>query len=175
MWVANGERLTEESFNRYRKTGGMVIAFAVPQDVLDACIVSPLTAIATDGLLEKGKGHPRASGTYSLVLGRYVRERKLLTWNEAIRKMTLMPAKRLEARVPMMKSKGRLRVGADADITVFDPEHVLDRSTFEEPGRYSEGIRFVLVGGTLVVRDGVLKDGALPGQPIRAPVASQTK
>ena len=160
MWVANGERLTEESFNRYRKSGGMVIAFAVPQDVFDACILSPLTAIATDGLLEKGKGHPRASGTYSLVLGRYVRERKLLTWNEAIRKMTLMPAKRLEARVPMMKSKGRLRVGADADITVFDPEHVIDRSTFEEPGRYSEGIRFVLVGGTFVVRDGALQDGA---------------
>jgi len=174
MWVATGERLTEDSFNRYRKTGGMVIAFAIPQPVLDACIVSPLTAIATDGLLEKGKGHPRASGTYSLVLGRYVRERKLLTWNEAIRKMTLMPAKRLEARVPMMRSKGRLRVGADADITVFDPEHVIDRSTFEEPGRYSEGIRFVLVEGQFVVRDGALQDGA-PGQPIRAPIATQTK
>ena len=131
MWVATGERLTEESFNRYRKIGGMVIAFAVPQTVVDACVVSPMTTIATDGLLEKGKGHPRASGTYSLVLGRYVRERKLLTWQEAIRKMTLLPAKRLEARVPMMKSKGRLRVGADADITVFDPERVIDRSTFE--------------------------------------------
>jgi dihydroorotase len=174
MWVATGERLTEESFNRYRKIGGFVIAFAVPQSAVDACVVSPLTAIATDGLLENGKGHPRASGSYSLVLGRYVRERKLLTWPDAIRKMTLMPAKRLEARVPMMRSKGRLRVGADADITVFDPEHVIDRSTFEEPGRYSEGIRFVLVGGTFVVRDGALQDGA-PGQPIRAPVATQLK
>jgi N-acyl-D-aspartate/D-glutamate deacylase len=88
--------------------------------------------------------------------------------------MTLMPAKRLEARVPMMRSKGRIRVGADADITVFDPEHVIDRSTFEEPGRYSEGIRFVLVGGNFVIRDGALQDGA-PGQPIRAPIATQTK
>ena len=174
MWVATGERLTEESFNRYRKIGGFVIAFVVPQAAVDACVVSPLTAIATDGLLENGKGHPRTSGTYSLVLGRYVRERKLLTWQEAIRKMTLLPAKRLEARVPMMQSKGRLRVGADADITVFDPEHVIDRSSYEEPGRYSEGIRFVLVAGTLVVRDGALQDG-LPGQPIRAPVASQPK
>src|SRR5262245_11589656 len=133
-----------------------------------------MTAIATDGLVENGKGHPRTSGSYSLVLGRYVRERKLLTWQDAIRKMTLIPAKRLEARVPMMKSKGRLRVGADADITVFDPEHVIDRSTYEAPGRYSEGIRFVLVGGTFVVREGALKDGA-PGQPIRAPVVSQLK
>jgi N-acyl-D-aspartate/D-glutamate deacylase len=174
VWVATGERLTEESFNRYRKVGGFVIAFVTPESAVDACVISPQTAIATDGLLEKGQGHPRTSGTYSLVLGRYVRERKLLTWQEAIRKMTLMPAKRLEARVPMMKAKGRLRVGADADITVFDPEQVVDRSTYEEPGRYSEGIRFVLVGGTFVVRDGALKDGA-PGQPIRAPIASQPK
>jgi dihydroorotase len=174
LWVATGERLTEESFNRYRKTGGFVISFVPPQAVVDTCVVSPVTTIATDGLLENGKGHPRASGTYSLVLGRYVRERRLLTWQEAIRKMTLMPAKRLEARVPMMKSKGRLRVNGDADITIFDPEHVIDRSTFEEPGRYSEGIRFVLVGGTFVVRDGALQNGA-PGQPIRAPLATQLK
>ena len=115
----------------------MVIAFVAPQAVVDACVLSPLSTIATDGLLQNGQGHPRSSGTYSLVLGRYVRERKLLTWPDAIRKMTLMPAQRLEARVPMMKTKGRLRVGADADITVFDPEHVIDRSTYKEPGRYS--------------------------------------
>jgi N-acyl-D-aspartate/D-glutamate deacylase len=152
----------------------MVIAFVTPESAIDACVISPLTAIATDGLLQNGKGHPRASGAYALVLGRYVRERKLLTWQEAMRKMTLMPATRLELRVPMMKSKGRLRVGADADITVFDPEHVIDRSTYEEPGRYSEGIRFVLVGGTFVVRDGALQDSTR-GKPIRAPIASQPK
>ena len=174
MWVATGERLTEESFNRYRKVGGMVIIFAIPQTVVDACVVSPMTTIATDGVLEKGKGHPRASGTYSLVLGRYVRERKLLTWQEAIRKMTLLPAKRLEARVPMMKSKGRLRVGADADITVFDPERVIDRATFEQPGLYSDGIRFVLVGGAFAVREGALQGGA-PGKPVRAPIGTQPK
>jgi N-acyl-D-aspartate/D-glutamate deacylase len=172
VWAATGERLTEESFDRYRKIGGPVIAFVTPESAVDACVISPLTAVATDGGLRNGKGHPRSSGTYALVLGRYVRERKLLTWQEAIRKMTLMPANRLELRVPMMKSKGRLRVGADADITVFDPEHVIDRSTYEEPGRYSEGVRFVLVGGTFVVRDGSLKDGR-PGKPIRAPIASQ--
>jgi N-acyl-D-aspartate/D-glutamate deacylase len=174
MWAATGERLNDGSFDRYRTTGGLVILFRTPQPAVDACVVSPLTAIATDGLLQNGKGHPRTSGTYAFVLGHYVRERKLLTWQEAIRKMTLMPAKRLEGRVPMMKLKGRLRVGADADITVFDPEHVADRSTYQEPARYSEGFRHVLVAGTFVVRDGALQD-AMPGRPIRAPIGPPSK
>jgi N-acyl-D-aspartate/D-glutamate deacylase len=116
MWAASGERLNDDSFERYRKTGGLVILFRTPQPAVDACMVSPLIAIATDGLLQNGKGHPRTSGTYAFVLGHYVRERKLLTLQDTIRKMTLMPAKRLEGRVPMMKLKGRIR---DADITVL--------------------------------------------------------
>jgi N-acyl-D-aspartate/D-glutamate deacylase len=96
-----------------------------------------------------------------------VREKKLMTIPEALRKMTLAPAQRLEARVPAMKKKGRIQEGADADLTIFDPSTVRDRSTFEHGKVPSEGIRHVMVGGTFVVRDGNLT-GATPGQAIRA-------
>ena len=87
---------------------------------------------------------------------------------EAIRKSSLMPAQRLEAMSPQMRRKGRLKVGADADISVFDPARVIDKATYENPAQYSAGFRYVLVEGTFVVRDGKLQDGAAPGQGIRA-------
>lgn len=79
-------------------------------------LTSPLTMIASDGVLENGVGHPRNAGTYARVLGRYVRQDRLLPLMDALRKMTLMPAQRLEARVPAMKNKGRIRISADADV-----------------------------------------------------------
>jgi len=118
--------------------------------------------IASDGILEEGKGHPRAAGTYARVLGRYVREQHALSLMDALRKMSLMPAQRLG-----IQSKGRLQVGADADITVFDPERVIDRATFENPAQYSEGIPHALVGGVFVVRDGSLIQGVMPGRGVR--------
>jgi N-acyl-D-aspartate/D-glutamate deacylase len=90
----------------------------------------------------------------------------------ALRKMTLMPARRLEARVPQMRSKGRLKVGADADIVVFDADRIIDRATYEQPAVYSEGMRDVIVGGRFVVRDGRLIEGANAGRPVRAAIAS---
>ncbi len=170
QWVATGERLTAESFARYRKTGGMVAVYSIPENIVSAAVAHPLTIIASDGILQNGKGHPRASGTYSRVLGRFVREDKALVLMEALRKMTLMPAHRLERRVPEMKNKGRLRVGADADLAIFDPERVIDRSTYEEPGKYSEGMPYVLVNGVPVVRDGQLLSGLYPGRAVRAPI-----
>jgi N-acyl-D-aspartate/D-glutamate deacylase len=86
---------------------------------------------------------------------------------DAIRKMSLMPAQRLEERVPGMRNKGRIRESADADLTLFDPATVADASTYEDPARYSIGIRYVLVNGTPVVSDGKLQQ-AKPGRPIRA-------
>ena len=80
--------------------------------------------------------------------------------------MTLLPAARLEGIVPAMARKGRVQVGSDADLTIFDPERVIDRATYEDPDRYSDGIEHVLVAGTFVVRDGALVDGATPGQPL---------
>ncbi len=171
LWPATGEHLTRDSFARYRKSGGMVILPSNTQENVDAAIESPLTMIASDGFLSKGQGHPRTAGTYARVLGHYVREKKALDLMTALRKMTLMPAQRLETRAPIFKDKGRIRVGADADVTVFDPERIIDKSTYEKPLQYSEGIQFVLVNGVAVVRDGKLAEGVFPGRAARAPIA----
>jgi N-acyl-D-aspartate/D-glutamate deacylase len=171
LWPATGEYLTKESFMRYRKEGGMVIVPGNSLENVHAATVSPLTMIASDGYVANGHGHPRTAGTYALVLGRYVREEKALDLMTALRKMTLMPAQRLEKRAPMFKDKGRIRVGADADITVFDANRVIDKATYEEPLRYSEGIQFVLVNGVPVVEDGQLVEGASPGRAARAPLS----
>ena len=168
QWAATGERLTKESFDQYRKTGGMVAVFSMTEEVVTAAIKSPVTMIASDGILENGKGHPRTAGTYSRVLGNYVRQQGALSLMDALTKMTLMPAQRLERRVPSMKNKGRIRIGADADLTIFDPQQIIDKSTFQEPAKYSEGIKFVVVNGVLIVKDGQLQS-ILPGRPIRAP------
>lgn len=170
QWAATGERLTKDTFDQYRKIGGMVAVFSMTEEIVTTAIKSPLTIIASDGILENGKGHPRTAGTYSRILGHYVREQGALTLMEALTKMTLMPAQRLEQRVPSMKNKGRIRVGADADLTIFDPQTVTDRSTFEEPAKYAEGIRFVIVNGVLVVKEGQLQTGVHPGRPVRAPL-----
>src|SRR5687767_3942820 len=131
--------------------------------------------VASDGILENGLGHPRVAGTFARVLGRYVRERKVLSLTNAIRKMSLMPARRLESMAPVMRNKGRIRPGADADIVVFNPETVIDRATFEKPDAPSEGISWVLVRGTMVVDGGKIVDGVYPGQSIRATNPSGTK
>jgi N-acyl-D-aspartate/D-glutamate deacylase len=82
-----------------------------------------------------------------------------------------MPAQRLEKRAPVFEEKGRIRAGADADITVFDPERIIDKATFEEPLQYSAGIQFVLVNGVAVLKDGQLVEGVFPGHSERAPIS----
>jgi dihydroorotase len=168
LWPATGERLTRESFERYRRQGGFVIQFGNTDEMVRAAIVHPEVMIASDGIIENGKGHPRGAGTFARVLGRYVREENALGLMEAVRKSSLMPARRLESMSPAMRQKGRLAVGADADISVFDPARVIDKATYENAAQYSEGFRYVMVEGTFVVRDGKLQDGVAPGQAIRA-------
>ena len=169
QWAATGERLTKETFEKYRKTGGMVAVFSMTEEIVREALRNPLTIIASDGILDNGKGHPRTAGTYSRVLGRYVREDGALTLADALEKMTLMPAKRLERRVPAMKNKGRIRVGADADLAIFDARTISDRSTFQEPAQESSGMKFVIVNGVVVVKDGKMLTNVHPGGPIRAP------
>ena len=162
QWAATGERLTAESFARYRKQGGMVAIHSIPEDVVRTALANPMVMIASDGILENGKGHPRAVGSYARVLGRYVREQHVLSLMDALRKMTVMPADRIG-----MKNKGHIAVGADADVTVFDAARVIDHATFDRPAEPSEGIRWVLVGGTMVVREGVALEAAMPGLAVR--------
>jgi len=162
QWAATGERLTPETFVRYRKQGGMVIIHSIPEEMARLAIADPIVMVASDGLIENGKGHPRGAGTFARVLGYYVREEHALTLMDALRKMSLMPAQRLG-----IQSKGRLQVGADADITVFDANRVIDRATFENPAQYSEGIPYVLVDGTFVVKDGQLQQNVSPGHALR--------
>lgn len=171
QWPATGERLTRESFAKYRKSGGRVILHTNTEERVNVAVTHPMTMIASDGAdLVDGAGHPRSSGCYPRILGTYVRERKAMTLMEALRKMTIMPARRLEKRVPAMASKGRLRVGADADIAIFDPLTIADRSTYEKPAEYPVGIRYVLADGVAIVNDGKLVEGVSPGKAIRAAI-----
>ena len=170
-WVATGERLDAGSFARRRSQGGIVIAHIIPEEAMLQALVHPIVMVASDGVaFVNGRAHPRGAGTFARVLGRYSRDEGRLGLMEALRKMTLMPARRLEAMVPEMAAKGRVSPGADADLTVFDPETVLDRATFVDPDQPSTGIPHVLVGGVFVVRDGELVDfaeGTAPGRAIR--------
>ncbi len=168
MWVATGERITAKTFDGFRKQGGLIASFTNTEEMIRKCVAHPLVMIASDGIMENGKGHPRASGSYARVLGRYVREEKLLPLMDALRKISLMPAQRLEQMSPQMRHKGRVKVGADADLAIFDPAKVIDKATYEKPNLYSEGIPFVMVAGQLVVRDGKIVQGITPGQGIKA-------
>jgi N-acyl-D-aspartate/D-glutamate deacylase/uncharacterized membrane protein YphA (DoxX/SURF4 family) len=168
--VSTGERLTRETFAKARAEGGMVIIHGRSEEQTRAAIVHPLSLIASDGVVENGRGHPRTSGTFAKVLGKYVRDEHVVELMAALRRMTVEPARRLEARVPGMALKGRLRVGADADLTIFDPATVADRATYEDATIPSAGIPYVIVGGQLVVDGGSLTP-ARPGRAIRAPVS----
>ena len=167
-WAATGERMTDQTFATYRKQGGWVIIYMMKDENVERAIAHPGVMIASDGVpFINGTGHPRGAGTYARVLGYYSRDKKLLPLMEALAKMTILPAQRLEGHVPMMKNKGRLAIGADADITVFDPAKVIDRATFDAPVTPSAGIPHVMVGGEFVVRDGQLIQQARPGKAVR--------
>ncbi len=170
QWPLTGERLTRESFQRFREEGGWVISHGGRSEEVNEWITAqPDVMVASDGIpFFNGPAHPRGAGTFARALGRYARDKKGLPLMYALRKMTLMPAERLAGASPQMKKKGRIQVGADADITVFDPETILDLSTYEKGDLPSRGIAHVLVGGTFVVRDSKLVDGVFPGKPIRS-------
>jgi hypothetical protein len=162
-----GEHLTRERFEELHSAGTThwVLIFANTQQVVDQVIPHPLVMIASDG----AAGHPRNAGTFSRVLRQYVREKGTLTLMDALRKMTLMPAQMLERSTPAARQKGRLQEGADADIAVFASGSITDRSTFEKPMEPSDGVRYLVVGGTVVVDGGKIVPDVFPGHALLGP------
>jgi N-acyl-D-aspartate/D-glutamate deacylase len=159
-----GERLTQERFEVLHAEPGnrAVLLFMNTQEMVDAVIAESLVMIASDG----EDGHPRNAGTFSRILARYVRERGSITLMDAIRKMALMPAQRLEKSTVTARRKGRLQEGADADIVVFDPKIVADRATYAAPREPSVGMKYVIVGGTVLIDQGKLIANTFPGQAL---------
>ena len=126
-----------------------MVAFSMSEEDVRTVMAHPTTIIGTDGLYSPGNPHPRIYGTYPRILGRYVREEKLLTLEEAVRKMTSFPARKLG-----LANKGVLRAGADADVVIFDPKKVIDKATFQQARQYPEGIEYVIVNGRICVEGG---------------------
>jgi len=166
QWVKTGERLTKETFDLNRKAGGAVIMHLMKPEWIRRAMVSPFVMVASDGMPYAPGAHPRSAGTFTRVLGLYVREQKVLPLMDALAKMTIMPARRLEPIAPQLKNKGRIRLGADADITVFDPARVIDTATFEKGLSFSAGIDHVLVNGVAVVREGKTVPNTFPGRAV---------
>ncbi len=195
------DRMTEEQLDDYQKNqpGTFIVWHFLdesnPEDLalLDKSILNPNILIESDEMFwmfmdEEGQvqnyegdewplpketfSHPRSNGTFAKVLRSYVRERGLLSMQDALRKMTLMPAQTMEGFVPQMKKKGRLQVGMDADIVVFDPETISDVGTYQEPNQPAVGVQTLLVNGQPVVAQGELILDAAPGQPIRRAITN---
>ncbi|MBI4428857.1 MAG: amidohydrolase family protein [Ignavibacteriales bacterium] len=162
------ERLTDSTFRRYQKLGKLVVAYAIPeQDVVEA-LRSPFVMIGSDAILTRGyNNHPRASGTFARTLRLYVREKKVVSLMDAVSKMTLLPAQRLEQASAAFRRKGRVSRGADADIVIFDLERITDKATVEHPEMSSVGIEYVIVGGRIVKDPAGVKKNIRPGRPIK--------
>jgi N-acyl-D-amino-acid deacylase len=146
------------------------ISFSMNEDDMRAALAHPLvsmctdsSASATDGIFSTKRNHPRGWGSTARILGRYVREEKLLTLEEAVRKMTSLPASRMR-----LVDRGQVRPGFFADLVAFDPDTIIDRSTYVNPWQYSEGIPYVAVNGKLVVDNGQITD-ARPGRILLGP------
>lgn len=174
-WALTGERFTRETWEEYREKyrddhSMMVIIHNNKEEFVEQSLRDPMVMIASDAMTMEeidSRVHPRTMGSYARFLGRYVRERQLVSWMEAIRKTSLMPAQRLEGMVPAMKKKGRIQPGSHADIAVIDPETVIDRATFKDPHQFSDGIPHVLVGGQFVVKNSALvEEGAHHGKAV---------
>lgn len=167
--AGTNQRLTEATFAQAKADNELTAAYAMTDADVDASLQADFVMVGSDAILERShNNHPRSTGCFSRVLGHYVRERQVLDLTTALRKMTIQPARFLEMSAPAMARKGRLQRGADADITVFDPATVADRSTIADPSIRSAGIEWVLVNGTAVKSPAGVDETVLPGTAIRS-------
>jgi N-acyl-D-aspartate/D-glutamate deacylase len=164
MLPETGERLTKERFEELHNSSEphLIVLFNNTMEAVDSIFSNPLVMVASDG----DKGHPRNAGTFSRILARYVRSQGTLTLMDAIRKMSLMPAQMLERSTSSARLKGRLQEGADADVVIFDPLTVSDRSTYQHPMEASLGVEYLLVGGVTLVNKGKFMEGVFPGKAL---------
>jgi dihydroorotase len=162
------ERLTAETFPIYRADGRLVMAMgSIPEHEIQFALQHDYVFIGSDTILESHlDSHPRGAGTYARLIGRYARDLGVITLMEAIEKATLLPARRLESASPDMKRKGRIEVGADADIVLFDYDRIIDKATPENVAQYSEGVRYVFVNGKLVFQNNVVTN-LRAGKPVK--------
>jgi len=148
-----------------------MVVFMMSEENLKRVLSHPLVGIGCDGsaiapygLLGGGKPHPRSYGTFPRVLGKYVREEKILTTEEMIKKMTSIPADRFG-----FSNRGKLQTGCFADLVIFDEEKIIDKATYEDPHQYPVGVEYVLVNGQIVIERGD-HTGLLPGKILRKKV-----
>ena len=170
QWPGQTERLNAATFARYREQGGWVVIHGRNEATNEWIVAQPDVIAASDGIPFRFLSvHPRGAGTFARILGHYSRDRGVISLMDALAKMTILPARRVEGAAPAMAMKGRVQVGADADLALFDPATVLDMADYDAPAAASRGFVHVLVAGTPVVRDGVLVEGVFPGRAIRRP------
>lgn len=170
-WAATGERFNKDTFQQYRKEQpqGMVIHHYLKEEWTIRALQEPGVMVVSDLLPIKSKkilGAPH-NGAFSRVLGRYVREKKVIDLPTALGKMTLLPAQRLQKYAPIFAKKGRIQEGMDADITIFDADKIIDKASYRDPYQEAEGLTHVVVNGTVVVCDGALVEGIYPGRRLR--------
>lgn len=172
-WAETGERLNSETWYEYQKNDpkGSVIHHYLKEQWTKDAVAGDGVMVVTDGLpiLTEQRGvPPQGIGSFAKVLGKYARDESVLSVNDALAKMTSLPAQRLEKWAPAFKRKGRIQEGMDADITVFDPATIKANTSYQRPYKASTGVAHVLVNGQFIVRDGVFQDAAKPGKRILA-------